>query len=202
MVKTDEGTDSDQEIEKSKSSSSDSEDDMFYTKKRKGPKLNSRGNSEDTQKCIDDRKRNEKNEKRRRNLQAKKALDPVERSKARVKAKKQHEKDIADEQKAEDRAEKKENKARALAEAAGKKKKASKKFTPEEIDILNSCVSKVLPCGSDDWNRVVNEINKVRPDYLPIRDLESYRLKFYANKNILKPTGSASMPDQVRILPD
>jgi hypothetical protein len=207
MVKKGEVNDSDEEDERpnnkgNESSDSGTDDERYFGSggsADKGPILNSKGNSEGTQKAIDSRKKREKNAKRRQLAEAKRKLDPKKRQADRAKAKRLEAKELADEAKAEAKAKKYDGKARAAFDAANKKSRAPKNFTPREKSISILCIKKVLPCGSNDWDEVLKEIYKMLDSDEPRRDAEAYKNKFILMKNTQKPTGSATIPDDVRI---
>jgi hypothetical protein len=57
----------------------------------------------------------------------------------------------------------------------------------------------VKPCSTNDWDVVKKEVDKRLDPDEPSRDAEAYKAKFISMKNTPKPTGSASIPDDIRI---
>jgi hypothetical protein len=162
--------------------------------------LNSQGNTEGTQKAIDDRHRREKNTARRLSAAAKNALDPEVRKKAKLKAQKQAEKELAAEAKADLKAQKlHQRKLKTAMDAAIKKRKPNKNFTPREVSILMIAARKILPCGADDWESVLLIINSMLDEDEPRRDAATWKALLMRKKNTTKPTGSATIPEDVRI---
>ena len=71
-------------------------------------------------------------------------------------------------------------------------------YSSDEVEVLLEVVERILPLGSNCWDRVACEFNIARPRGTDERDGDSLKRKFKALYGVRKPTGDPTIPPQVR----
>ena len=55
-----------------------------------------------------------------------------------------------------------------------------------------------LPCGGNEWEAVAMRFNRSLPNGVASRDADSLKAKFKSLRNVKKPTGDPSCPEEVK----
>lgn len=73
-----------------------------------------------------------------------------------------------------------------------------KHWRNDELELMLTITEKILPRGSNEWERIAEEFNNSRSAGMNERDADAIRNKFKSLKNMRKPTGAPTIPPSVK----